>query len=162
MSFVFKNWYYIIFYFKLENSHEWNTTFNFYQSKSFPRIKENKFCSERQWYNCWNPQISVKRNFNSLLHFVQEKNYQWWKQSPKGKTLYWFIKQPIYFPESCSLLGSNLTCFVLVQIPQFIFYGKLSSCWFKVRWLKFQRVHWSIPLTSTCFLFRFAVWKLCV
>lgn len=48
-------------------------------------VKENKFCSEKEWYNCWNPQISVQQNFNSLLHFVQEQNYQWWKRSPKRK-----------------------------------------------------------------------------
>lgn len=34
LSFAFKNWYYIIHYFKWENRSE--TTFNFYQSKSFP------------------------------------------------------------------------------------------------------------------------------
>lgn len=48
-------------------------------------VKENKFCSEREWYNCCNPQISVQWSFNSLLHFVQEQNYEWWKRSPKRK-----------------------------------------------------------------------------
>lgn len=48
-------------------------------------VKENRFFSEREWYNCSNPQISVQWNFNSPLHFVQEQNYQWWKRSPKRK-----------------------------------------------------------------------------
>lgn len=143
LSFVFKNPYYIIYYFKWENSHQWNTTLNFYQSRGFPC--EAKFCSESKLYNCLNPQISVQWNFNSLLHFVQEQNYQWWKWSPKRKqcadsSINPFISQ------------SPAVFWVLSSLA--LFYFKCWSSYFMDsfslpdwRWLKFQRIHWSISFS---------------
>lgn len=114
------------------------------KSKIF-HVKENKFCSERECYNFWNPSISVQ--WNSLFHFVLEQNYRCEKDSQKENNVLIHQATNFLFLDSCCLLSSDFTCFVLFQIPQLVLYGKLSSSRFKVWWLKFLRMYQSISFS---------------